>query len=119
MMECSCCFGDIEEIIKYRDKKDGEWKECIYCKDCIEYMLETQFNNYVEKIKSETCKVALERLIKMGPPLKFTDPTVVCDNDKNEVYEFNLFSSDLKNVYQDEEMVKYKDFLKEYLLEII
>ena len=117
-MECACCFSDIDKIITYRDRADGEWKPCIYCGDCINYMLETQFATYVDRIKSETCKVALERLLKMGPPLKFSDPKVVCDNDRNEVYEFNGFSSDLKNVYTGDRMVKYKIFLQKYLDEI-
>lgn len=115
-MECSCCFSDIETIVKYRDKADSDWKNCIYCKECIEYMLETQFLDYVEKIKTETCKVALERLIKLGPPLKFRDPKVPCDNETGEVYEFNMFSSKLKNVYEKEQMEKYKDYLQQFII---
>lgn len=118
IMECACCFCDIDDVLKYRDEKDGKWKDCIYCKDCVEYMIETQFNDYVERIKNETCKVSLERLLEMGPPLKFRDPKVICNNDKNEVYEFNMFQSDLNNVYKGDKMVKYMNFIENYLNEI-
>ena len=114
-MDCTCCFEKILEQVKYRDKENGEWKDCFYCKDCIQHMLNTQFLNYVEKIKNETCKKTLETLIQLGPPTKFRDPNINCDNEKNEVYEFNLFPSTLENVYPEKELEEYKFFLNSLL----
>jgi hypothetical protein len=116
-MECLCCFEEIN-LVKYRDKENGEWKTCSYCKECIKYMLKIQFLNYVEEVKNETCKVALERLVKLGPPLKFRDPKVICDNEKGEVYEFDFGSSHLENIYPEEILKEYITSISTYLEEI-
>lgn len=119
-MECLCCFDilGIEEEVNYRDKENGEWKRCPYCKDCIQYMLKIQFGNYVEEVKNENCKISLERLIKLGPPEKFRDAKVPCNNEKGEVYEFDFGSSELEGVYPKKELEEYILSLSIYLDEI-
>ena len=111
-MECLCCFDEINNPVKYQSEKDGPWKDCHYCKNCIDYMLETQFTSYIDNIKKETCKVALEKLIKLKPPLKFRDPTI---NEGKEIYTFDGFSAELKNVYSEEELEKYREFINNLL----
>ena len=109
-MECMCCMNDIETIVKYR--VDNEWFDCGYCEDCIKYMLKTQFQQYVEDVKKEKCKVALKRLVTLGPPMKFRDPNI---NNGKEVDEFNLFPADLENIYPSDELEEYKSNLVELL----
>jgi hypothetical protein len=118
-MECLCCFDNIDDSgVKYRDQEEGEWKTCPYCKECVKYMQKIQFANYVEEVKSETCKVSLERLIKLGPPKKFRDTKVPCNNENGEVYEFDFGSSNLEGVYPEKELAEYTKFLSTYLEEI-
>lgn len=119
-MECVSCFDEITYMLEYRDKENSGWKVCKYCKDCIQIMKETQFLNYVNQIKVETCKKSLKRLLELGPPTKVREIlTLPCENEKQEVWEFRLneevFSSKLENVYQDEQMVEYIEYLKNYL----
>jgi len=112
-MECLCCFNEMNEFVKYRDKEEGEWKISPYCEECIRYMLKIQFQNYVDEVKNETCKVSLERLIKLGPPKKFRDPKVPCENDGNEVYEFSFGLSNVDyNEEQMNEITEYINLLK-------
>ena len=111
-MECSCCFGEINNV-KIREK-DGEWKNSIYCKDCLLFMKETQFNEYVEAITKADCKVSLERLINLGPPTNIRDSQIDIEIDEIKINE-QIESGKLENVYPSEELEKYKEFLKSFL----
>ena len=128
-MSCTCCLDTLLEPVKYRSEEIGddtgntgdtgnkrEWKDCLYCQPCIQDMLDRQFLSYVEEIKNETCQVALNRLITLGPPTRFRDPNM---NDNREVSEFMCegkpFSSELKNVYPEPELTEYKTFLSQLL----
>jgi hypothetical protein len=112
--ECLCCYEKFNNV-KFRSEENGEWKNCIYCEDCILYMRKNQFLEYVEKIKTTDCKVSLERLIKQGPPRKVRDPKL----SDGEVYEFlingEIVSSQLEFLYPEEELKKYEEDLKLYL----
>ena len=113
-MDCACCFEDIDIKIKYRDRPEGEWKECPYCKECILYMKEHQFLDYVKQVEQETCEKSLKRLIEMGPPLKVREPVLLpCENKTDEVYEFDCFSSNLEHVYPHKKLSEYIEKLKE------
>jgi len=109
-MICKCCLEEEEEV-RYRDKPDGKWMVCIYCEECVKYMLNTQFKNYIEQVKNEKCKKSLERLISMGPPENFRDPKVFCDNERNEVYAFENFSAKVERNCSKEELKEYFEFV--------
>jgi hypothetical protein len=115
-MQCLCCFEDIEILVLYRDKKEGEWKKSPYCKECINYFIQNQWKDYVEKIKNETCKVSLERLIHLGPPFHIREPGLPCENERNEVYELLIngviTSSKLEGTLSGKELEDYLNELK-------
>jgi hypothetical protein len=119
-MECIACLTDFEGV-KYR-QRDGEWLDSPYCEDCINWFITSQWDSYVNTIKTETCKKTVKNLILAGPPLYVREPIGLPCGDQG-VYEFkigdNIISGRLENVYENEEMDTYKRFLSEYLLTIL
>lgn len=123
MHECITCLDEYESV-EYKEK-DGEWLNSPYCERCINYFIENQWDNYVNTIKTETCKKTIRRMIDSGPPIYVKEPVgMPCENSQG-VYEFNfgqdvvndqrVVSGKLKGVYEGDEMVNYKNFLMNYL----
>ena len=85
--ECLSCMDDItiENYVLYKDQENNEWKSCYYCSICIKYMIDTQWDNYINSIEKVDCAATLRRLLEMGPPINFRDKTIECNN---EVYKF-------------------------------
>ena len=117
-MECISCFEEINDLVYYRDKEEGEWKNSPYCFICIDYLLKNQWKNYTEEVKNETCKRTLIRLIKIGPPIYLREPVgLPCENENNEVYELKIndkiISAKLEYILDEKNFKKYIDVLEE------
>ncbi len=119
-MDCSSCLNEIENKIFYRDRKDGNWKSSPYCLDCINYFIKNSWKDYDERVRQETCKKSLERLISLGPPINIREPKgLPCDNERGEVYELlideNIISSKVENALEGKDLENYKDFLNKLI----
>ena len=116
-MECIICLSDYT-LIKYREK-DGEWLESPYCETCINHFIETQWDNYVKTVKSETCKKSLKRMIDAGVPLYVKESVGMPVNNSEGIYEFmfgnKVISGKLKGVYEGDELIEFEKFLSDYL----
>ena len=88
--ECASCFDNMNKhnYVLYKDNEQGNWMPCIYCSVCIDYMLKSNWENYVKQIDTADCAVALKRLIERGPPINFRDNHLECKNETGEVYKF-------------------------------
>lgn len=113
---CKLCFEDITHdtfvLYKDQDNQDAIWLQCVYCSICVQDLLELQWSRYVEQIKSETCVIALKRLIDEGPPINFRDAKAVpCNNPRNEVCQFyfnnSIQSAKLKDSFVGEERMAW------------
>lgn len=121
-MECVSCLEDIDDV-KYRDGPNSDWQPSPYCINCLNHMLSTQWDRYVNTIKTETCKKTLRNMIKLGPPTNLRDPiSLPCNNDNGEVYQIYhnniIINAKLNGSYEGSEMERYKKELSEYLEEI-
>lgn len=119
MNECISCLDSIQETNYYRTSDDSEWIITPYCTECISWMIENQWDDYVETIKKETCKKTLRRMLEKGPPLYVKEPiTMPCDNHDG-IYQFKLdgeiVSGELKDHYVGDQLEKYRKELLEYL----
>jgi hypothetical protein len=87
-------------------------------------LLETQFDNYLEKVRKEDCGKALRRLLEKGPPIYISDEHGFVLDDGEEYVMKLWFASDgkersakLKNSLEGKEREDLWDSLKVFLLE--
>ena len=88
---CQYCTDNLleENFVLYKDNEDSEWKSCIYCKKCVTYMIQTKWQEYIDKVASANCEAELRRLLlRDGPPVNFRDNFVKCMNTGREVCKF-------------------------------
>ena len=121
MNECLSCYDEIVMELLYRDVENGNWKSCPYCENCINWYIQNQWDEYVNVIKSETCKKTLQRLLKLGPPTRIREPSGLPTSDPSgQIWDLKsgnrTISAKLDGVYVGEKMEKYKIELKEYLM---
>ena len=75
-IECRCCCDDItdENRCMYScELEQVDWKESLYCIDCVRYIKSSKFHNYIHAIENSDCAKELTGLIKAGPPIWITD----------------------------------------------
>jgi hypothetical protein len=98
---CGYCYDDISsenytEYLPYppaaqpgsADETEWKWLPCVYCVDCLEYMLTKQWSIYVERVKTTDCKAEQRRLLTTGPPINFKDNKAMPCPNEGEVYMF-------------------------------
>lgn len=88
MMSCKLCFEDIceEEIVKYRLSPTEEFKDFVYCIDCLEMLTNSIWKNYISLLKKADCEKSLMSVIELGPPINFRDTYI---EENKEIYEFS------------------------------
>ncbi|KAG5187566.1 hypothetical protein JKP88DRAFT_235159 [Tribonema minus] len=73
--ECMVCMDDIdmEKYVEYRVGAGGPWKPCGFCVTCVETLLATQWQKYVDQLAKASCKAEQRRLLDRGPPITIYD----------------------------------------------
>jgi hypothetical protein len=59
--------------VEYQTSPSMLWHPCHYERSVIEKLLQTQFHDYLEKVRSTDCQATLRRLLTMGPPIYLKD----------------------------------------------
>lgn len=87
MDSCKLCFEDItdDSIVKYRMSEIDEFKKFVYCSECLELLIDGQWDKYVTNLKKVDCEKSLLSLVNDGPPINFRDTYI---EDNKEIYEF-------------------------------
>jgi hypothetical protein len=122
--DCVVCIEELTEstTVVYQDKKDSDWKKCVYCDACVKSMLDTKWEIFMQSLKKIDCEPAFKRIVASGPPINLRDSALPCDNDAKEVYMFKcngeVFSAKLKESYIGEKrdaLCKHLDEMLTYL----
>lgn len=50
------------------------WHPAGYERSVVEHLLDTQFESYLEKVRTTDCQSELRRLLSVGPPVYLSDP---------------------------------------------
>lgn len=129
MLQCKICFDDIiiDNIIYYNnnnvnnDNINGNNvndnlnnKIFDYCIDCLAFLLDTLWYKYVDLVKTCDCKVALRRLLSIGPPFYFRDEQI---NEGKDIICFYTNDSIIDGKTKGSLDIKYKQMLLEKLNE--
>ncbi len=115
---CAVCYDDIvlETEVLYQLNIDDQWKPFQYCKECVLFLLNSQWDVYISGLRKADCEASLKKLIERGPPSRFRDARI---EDGNELHQFkcnsDIISSALPNCMDDEKMVLLNTKLKELL----
>ncbi|GFE55557.1 hypothetical protein BaOVIS_029610 [Babesia ovis] len=86
---CLVCFEDLtrENAVGYKVDKDAEWALATFCIDCIKYLLKTQYEKYINALRTTTCAKEQRSLLERGPPINVSDRLGFPLAEKEEVYE--------------------------------
>lgn len=118
--ECASCLGDLtnDVSVTYQDNENSEWKECVFCKTCIDYMLETKWSDFMASLKKINCKAEFKRIVMSGPPINLRDNSIQCSNESKEVYKFKCDNEEFSAKLKDSFVGSVRDELCERLKEI-
>jgi hypothetical protein len=60
--------------VEYQSYPSLQWHPCLFEQSVVLQLQQTQYTNYLEKVKSTTCQAELRRLLQSGPPIYVSDP---------------------------------------------
>ena len=85
---CMCCWEDLtgENYIEYKSSIDSPWLPSGFCRDCINTLIQHQFDTYKKSLAETKCKAEQRRLLQQGPPINISDKTALVCPDGGEVY---------------------------------
>lgn len=121
MISCKICFEDIsdESIVKYRLSEIDSFKIFDYCNQCLEDLINTQWEKYITNLKKVDCEKSLLSLIDAGTPINFRDN---CIENNKEICEFQyndkIFSAKLKGSLDEDKRKKLDDKLVNIIINI-
>lgn len=76
-MVCLCSMEDIteedENYVEYQSYPSLTWKPAQFEMAVVQQMLDTQFEQYNERVKKTDCQAELRRLLATGPPIYISD----------------------------------------------
>ncbi len=110
-MNCRLCFEEMETI---QYEIDGVYKDFIFCYDCLETLKASQWDTYVNDLKTD-CQASLNRLILIGPPVNYRDFTIENGKEINSfLYQNNILSAKLKGSFEPQKRDEFWQDLKTY-----
>ena len=63
----------LHQIVEYQTYPSLQWKPCQFEASVVQQLLDTQFQQYLTRVKSTDCQAELKRLLKNGPPIYIHD----------------------------------------------
>lgn len=77
MSRCLCCYDEPITQVEYRLVGANEWKQTVYCEDCIRYQLSAKWRIVKESLEKMDCLAELRNVCARGIPLSMTEIDVV------------------------------------------
>jgi hypothetical protein len=76
-MCCLCTMEDITEkdgnYVEYQSFPSMVWKPAFFEKEIVQQLLDSQFQQFLDKVQKTDCKAELRRLVTQGPPIYISD----------------------------------------------
>jgi hypothetical protein len=75
--DCLVCYEELTDdtYAEYRVSAASPWLPAKFCTDCIQTVLDTKFDAYINGVANSTCEAELKRYMIKGPPIYIEDPT--------------------------------------------
>ncbi|KAL3773162.1 hypothetical protein ACHAWO_013769 [Cyclotella atomus] len=127
-MCCLCTMEDItdedQNYVEFQSYPSMKWKPANFEMCVVQQLLDTQFEQYINTVKTTDCQATLRRLLKNGPPIYISDKHGL-PLEEGDTHVTTLWfavdnrerSGKLKGAVDGEERVKLWKELNEFLIE--
>lgn len=127
-MSCLCTMEDITEedgnYVEYQCYPSMKWKPAQFELSVVHQLLDSQFEQYLSRVKKTDCQAELRRLLADGPPIYLSDKHGLPLDDEGEEYVTKLwYASDgkerrakLKGAVEGEEREELWLDLKKFII---
>mmetsp|Transcript_32150 Transcript_32150/g.58919 ORF Transcript_32150/g.58919 Transcript_32150/m.58919 type:complete len:160 (+) Transcript_32150:210-689(+) len=129
-MCCLCTMEDItdedENYVEYQSFPSMKWKPAQFELCVVQQLLDSQFEQYIDRVKKTDCQAELRRLLKTGPPIYVSDKHAFpLDDENNDTHVCKLWyaldgkerSGKLKGALEGDERDALWEELKEFIIE--
>mmetsp|Transcript_27705 Transcript_27705/g.56551 ORF Transcript_27705/g.56551 Transcript_27705/m.56551 type:complete len:161 (-) Transcript_27705:145-627(-) len=128
-MCCLCTMEDITEedqnYVEFQSYPSMIWKPAQFELSVVQHLLDTQFDQYIQRVKKTDCQAELRRLLKTGPPIYVSDKHAFPLAEESDTHVCKLWyaldgqerSAKLKGAVEGEERDKLWEELKEFIIE--
>uniref|UniRef100_A0A7S2S4X0 Uncharacterized protein n=1 Tax=Eucampia antarctica TaxID=49252 RepID=A0A7S2S4X0_9STRA len=76
-MCCLCTMEDITEklqnYVEYQCYPSMKWKSSFFEECVVQQLLDSQYQQYIDRVKKTDCQAELRRLLEPGPPIHISD----------------------------------------------
>eukprot|EP00551_Chaetoceros_affinis_P003130 CAMPEP_0203642234 /NCGR_PEP_ID=MMETSP0088-20131115/7597_1 /ASSEMBLY_ACC=CAM_ASM_001087 /TAXON_ID=426623 /ORGANISM="Chaetoceros affinis, Strain CCMP159" /LENGTH=129 /DNA_ID=CAMNT_0050497981 /DNA_START=85 /DNA_END=474 /DNA_ORIENTATION=- len=110
--------------VEYQCYPSMKWKPALFEQSVVENLLESQFDQYIGRVKKTDCQAELRRLLEKGPPIYIYDKHGLALDDDDEYVIKLWYASDgeersakLKNAVEGKEREDLWKSLNEFLIE--
>lgn len=114
---CIACCEDITEnnFVLFKDTHSKDWESCIYCCDCITFILNTKVKKIIDELEKTDCKATIRRFIEGEPIDYFFDKSV----SENKVINFYFKEKEQSALYKNEYTEDFINDLKAKITSIL
>ncbi|GAW82589.1 hypothetical protein, conserved [Plasmodium gonderi] len=121
---CLICYDDIDEsnYIEYKTSHTSEWYPSMFCLNCTEILIQTQYHKYINNVQKSECLREQKNLLEMGPPINVKDKNGFPLSEGNEIHSLWYFcdkkihTAKLDGSLVGEERVNLWNELKNFLI---
>merc|ERR1712127_1155123 len=64
---------ELQNYVEYQCYPSMKWKPSFFEECVVQQMLETQYQQYIDRVKKTDCQAELRRLLEPGPPIYISD----------------------------------------------
>lgn len=112
--DCSLCYSFLDEqtYVLYKLTASHDFKPLIsYCSNCVNTLLDRQFQDYLDNISSTTCVYGMRQLLSQSPPTNLRIETSR-NSDRYDIYELYMDgyiqSAELRRTMSKNEFEEWK-----------
>ncbi|KAL3772461.1 hypothetical protein ACHAW5_007316 [Stephanodiscus triporus] len=128
-MCCLCTMEDITEedqnYVEFQSYPSMKWKPAQFELCVVQQLLDTQFDQYISRVKTTDCQAELRRLLKDGPPVYVSDKHAF-PLDENDTHVCRLWfaldgrerDAKLRGAVEGEERDALWKELNEFIIEV-
>lgn len=123
-VECMICYDDIDldSFAEFKTHESSAWYPSLFCSNCINILLDSQFNKYVSDLSKVTCAREQRALLERGPPINIHDKSGFPESDGKEIHSLwyscdnSIHSAKLKDSFIGEERQRWWDEQKKFVI---
>jgi len=119
MDECKICYDEITDNTVVYNWINNNRSKSNFCSECVNYMINNNFNNYINDINKTDCEKSLKSALSTPIPLNLTIDSLKKSQQIDFIeYSDKKISAKLEKKISDEDLNLLNIELKEILLKM-